>query len=103
MFKKLKTGFKWLLSLVCLLTMLLIGVKLAQQNQDLVQLNLLFWQVPEASTGEVFGVTLLLGIMLGILAALPSYLAQRFRIQALNRKIRKMETQPNPVSLPKVD
>lgn len=103
MFSKLSKWIKFGLLAVWLVVMILIGAKLAQQNQDVVQLKLLVWQVPEATSGMVFGATLLIGVLLGLLAFVPGFLALKLRMKGLQKKLHKMETLPHPASLPKVE
>lgn len=94
---------KWGLMLVWLLAMLVFGAKFAQQNQDLVQLKLLFWELPEATSGLVFGITLLVGVALGMLAFVPGFWALKLRLKRLQKKHKKLEQAPHPVTLPKAE
>ncbi len=99
----LSRWIKWGLMLAWVLAMLIIGAKFAQQNQDLVQLKLLYWQLPERTSGLVFGCTLLLGVVLGMLAFVPGYMALKLRLKRLQKKHKKLEQTPHPVTLPKAE
>ena len=97
MLNKLKRILKWGLMFAWLLAMLLVGGKLAQQNQDLVQLKLLAWTLPEATAGVVFGATLLMGVVLGLLAFAPGFYWLKAKLRRTEKKLRVLQnTSPTP-------
>lgn len=92
-FKRIFGLLKFILMFVWLLFILLIGAKLAQQNPQLMQVDLLVWTTPEASAGVTLSVTLLTGVLLGVLAMLPSLLILKARLRKTRGKVEKVEQQ----------
>lgn len=92
-FKRIFGLLKFILMFVWLLLILLIGAKLAQQNPQLMQVDLLVWTTPEASAGVTLSVTLLTGVLLGVLAMLPSLLILKARLRKTRGKVAKVEQQ----------
>ena len=99
--KALKQWVKWGLWLIWLVAMILIGAKLAQQNQSPVQLTLLVWRAPEASAGVVFGLVLFIGAIIGWLACLPTIYGLKRKARKSERKLRAELQPPAHASLPK--
>ena len=103
MFNKLKKLIKWIVLFAWVVAVVLIGVEFAKQNQDLVQLKLVFWQLPEYSSGVIVGFTLLIGVILGLMAFLPGFLLLKWRNASLTKKLKKAQEAPHPATLPKVE
>lgn len=80
---------KFILLFVWLVFLILLGAKLAQQNPQTLQVDLLFWTTPEASVGVTLCVTLLVGILLGVIAMLPSFLLLKARLHKAQGKVAK--------------
>lgn len=89
-FKRIFGLLKFILLFIWLLFLLLIGAKLAQQNPELMQVDLLFWTTPEASVGVTLSITLLVGVVLGVLAMLPSVLILKTKLRKSKGKIAKV-------------
>lgn len=90
----LKSAFKWVIRIVAalwLLALLLVGARLAEQNQQLVQVDLLLWQSPEVSLGLVICMALLTGVVFGLLAFAPSILMARARLRRTRNKLDKAQ------------
>lgn len=91
---------KFVLMFLWLLFLLLVGAKIAQQNPQLVQLDVVFWVTPEISLGFLVSVILLLGVVLGIAAMLPSWMLARARVRRMRgdklkaRKHEQLSHQP---------
>lgn len=102
MLGRLSGLIKLLLLLVWLLILLAAGAEFAQQNQQLVQLKLLLWNLPEASAGVVFTLTLTLGVALGLMAFLPGFIYVKLKLRKAQRQISTLEAGAVTV-LPKVD
>lgn len=97
----IKTVFgwlKWLLIALWLIVLILVGAKLAQQNAELIQVELLTWTLPAASTGFVLCVTLLLGVALGLIAIIPTLVLLKIKLRRANARLRKLD-QPPPTLL----
>lgn len=95
----LKSAFKWVIRLVAglwLLALLLVGARLAEQNQQPVQVDLLLWQSPEVSLGLVICLALLAGVVLGLLAFMPSILMVRARLRRTQNKLGKAQHELQP-------
>lgn len=71
---------KLILTLVWLVFLVLLGAKLAQQNPQLMRVDLILWNTPEVSVGVILCITLLLGVVLGIAAMLPSLLLTKAKL-----------------------
>lgn len=98
--KRVFGWLKFLLLFVWLLFLVLIGAKLAQLNPQLIQLDLLFWTTPEASVGVVLCVTLLLGVILGVAAMLPSLLMLKTKLRRARGNIVKVKKQERQLAMP---
>lgn len=85
---------KVLVLVVWLVLLLLIGAKLANQNDSLVTVNLLAWVSPNVSLGLALAVAFAGGIGLGLLGFVPTLLALRLRIRRLSAKLAKAEQRP---------
>ncbi len=103
MLKTLSRWIKGLALLLWLVVMLLVGFKLASQNQAMVEFTLLFWQLPKLSAGVLFGLSLLVGVLLGILACMPGLFVMRRKLRVANKLIRQHEEAPRNAILPKAD
>ena len=91
MIKAIFGWLKWLLLALWVALLILVGAKLAQQNSELIQVDLLVWELPAASTGFVLLVTLLVGVALGLVAIMPGLLYLRFKLKRVNNRLRKAE------------
>lgn len=85
---------KVLLLILWLVLLLLIGAKLASQNDSLVSVHLLAWTSPEVSLGLALAVAFAGGICLGLLGFVPTLLALRLRIRRLNSRLARAEKRP---------
>lgn len=83
-----------LLIVVALLLSLLVTV-FAVQNNAATAVRFLFWSV-QGSFALVLMVTLIMGILIGVLLMLPGSLRQRLRVAELNRQLRELEQRPEP-------
>lgn len=86
MFKKL---WKWLyrcLLVIWLLVVFLVGAKLAQNNAQPVNVDLVFWQFPEVTSGVLMCVSFFLGVTLGVFAIAPVVILVKARLKRLQNK-----------------
>lgn len=86
MIKNIFGWLKGLLAMIWLLLLLLLGARLAQQNQDLVDISLLYWQLPEMTTGTVISLAFLLGVIGGLLAVLPGLMLIKLKLRRLQSR-----------------
>lgn len=91
--KRVFGWIKFILLFLWLVFLVLIGAKLAQLNPQLIQVDLLFWTTPEASVGVVLCVTLLIGVVSGVAAMLPSLVLLRTRLRRAQGKVAKATKQ----------
>ena len=85
----IKNFFGWvkgLLVLVWLVLLLLLGARLAQQNQELVEISLLYWQLPELTTGTIISLAFLVGVIGALLAVLPGLILMKLRLRRLQSR-----------------
>lgn len=87
----------FILLLIWCLLLILIGARFAQNNPELISLNLLVWQLPPLSTGLLLTLSLLFGVLLGALMFLPLVLIARSRVRRLRTQLIKAQQSP-PVS-----
>lgn len=85
-----------LLFIWCLL-LILIGARFAQNNPELISLNLLLWELPPLSSGLLLSISLLAGVLLGGLMFLPLVLIGRSHVRRLRTQLIKAQRNP-PVS-----
>ena len=81
---------KWLTRiawLIWILVMLLVGLKLALDNTQSVQLKLFGWQAPERSLGTIVCFTLLGGVLLGWSASIGPWLKAKQRARRLEKQL----------------
>lgn len=91
MFRSIIKWLKRLITLTWLLIVILVGAKIAQLNDGVVQVDLWYWQMPEASLGLVLCLALLVGVVLGLLAFLPALILARTQVHRLKAKTVKTE------------
>ena len=84
----------WLLLVLWCLCLLLIGAKFAQNNPTLLKVDLILWTAPEVSSGLALSLTLLMGVLLGVLMFAPIAWLHRARAQRLRTLVAKLEAQP---------
>lgn len=89
---------KFILLFVWLLFLILIGAKVAQLNPQLVQLDLLFWTTPEASLGVLLCVSLLVGVVLGVVAMAPSVIVLKAKLHRAQGKVVKAQKHEQSVA-----
>jgi uncharacterized integral membrane protein len=82
----------WLLLLIWCAGLLLIGAKFAQNNPVPLRVDLILWTSPEVSSGLVLSLTLLCGVLLGILMFAPVVLLHRSRVRRLKLLVAKLES-----------
>jgi uncharacterized integral membrane protein len=87
----------FILLLIWCLLLILVGARFAQNNPELISLNLLAWQLPPLSAGLLLTLSLLLGVLLGALMFLPMLLIARGRVRRLRTQLEKVQQNP-PVS-----
>ena len=88
-----------LLVLWCLL-LVLIGARFAQNNPELITLDLILWQLPPLSSGLLVSISLLVGVVLGALMFVPLVIISRTRIRRLRSQLVKAQqpaSQPSTV------
>lgn len=81
---------RWLVQIVWfvwILAMLLVGLKIAMDNSQTVQLVLFGWQTPAFSLGFIACIALLFGALLGWFAGMGPYLAARRRARRLEKQL----------------
>lgn len=86
MIKNLVGWVKGLLAMIWLVLLLLLGARLAQQNQEMVDVNLLYWQLPEMTTGTIISLVFLMGIIGGLLAVLPGLILMKLKLRRLQSR-----------------
>ncbi len=91
MIKTIFSWIKWLLIAAWLVIVVLVGAKLAQQNGQLLEVELLVWRLPEASAGFILAATLLVGVTAGVLALLPSLILFKLRLRRAQGRLRKLD------------
>lgn len=97
MIKRIWQKVVFILLLIWCLLLILIGARFAQNNPELISLNLLVWQLPPLSTGLLLTLSLLFGVLLGALMFLPLVLIARSRVRRLRTQLIKAQQSP-PVS-----
>ena len=88
----IRTLSKWLTRiawLVWLLAMLLVGLKLALDNTQNVQLRLFGWEAPALSLGAIVCFALLGGVLLGWSASVGPWLTARQRSRRLEKQLKQ--------------
>lgn len=86
MIKNIVGWVKALLVMVWLVLLLLLGARLAQQNQEMVEIGLLYWQLPEMTTGTIMSLAFLIGIICGLLAVLPGLMLMKLKLRRLQAR-----------------
>ncbi len=86
MIKNIIGWVKALLVVVWLLLLLLLGARLAQQNQDVVEISLLYWQLPAMTTGTIMSLAFLIGVIGTLLAVVPGLMLMKLRIRRLQSR-----------------
>lgn len=84
--------FKWFIRavwVVWILIMLLLGMKLAFDNTQTVQVVLFGWQAPALSLGFILSFVLLCGVVLGWLASSGPYVMARQRAKRLEKQLQQ--------------
>lgn len=91
MFKAMGKWMVRLLWLIWMLVMLLLGIKIALDNTESVQLQLFYWQAPEVSLGLTVCLALLVGVIIGWIASTGPYLLARQRARRLQKRLAQSE------------
>lgn len=94
MIKRIWRKLAFMLLLLWCLTLILVGARFAQNNPEMISLNLLVWQLPPLSTGLLIALSLLLGVLLGALMFLPFVLLARARVRRLRAQLIKAQESP---------
>jgi uncharacterized integral membrane protein len=94
--RRIYASTRLLLLLLWLAFLALLGAKLTQQNPQLVDVDLTFWRMPSVPLGIVLCATLLVGLILGISAMLPSVLLVKFKIHRLGSQTNKLSKEISP-------
>ncbi len=66
--------------------LILVGAKLAHQNQQLLEVSVLAWQLPEVSVGVVITLSFLAGVAFSLLALLPGFYFLKLKLRRANSK-----------------
>lgn len=99
MIKQLWRKFTLVILFVWCVVLILIGARFAQNNPDLISLDLILWQLPPLSSGLLLTISLLLGVLLGAVMFLPVLLLMRARVRKLRTQLLKLQQPPRaPVS-----
>ncbi|MBC6907463.1 DUF1049 domain-containing protein [Saccharophagus sp. K07] len=96
MLKKLLKRIGWVLLVIWCLGLVLLGARFAQNNPGLIELDLIFWQVPPLSVGLLFSICLLLGVLVGSLMFLPMFLLAKNRVRRLQAELHKIQQNQLP-------
>ncbi len=73
MLKRLLGIFRRALVWLWVVFLILVGAKLAHQNQQLLEVSVLAWRLPEVSVGVVITLSFLAGVAFCLLALLPGF------------------------------
>lgn len=91
MIKQIWRKFTLILLFIWCLVLILVGARFAQNNADLISLDLILWQLPPLSSGLLLTISLLLGVLLGALMFLPVILVARSRVRRLRAQLLKVQ------------
>lgn len=94
MIKQLWRKFTLVILFVWCVVLVLIGARFAQNNPDLISLDLILWQLPPLSSGLLLTISLLLGVLLGAVMFLPVLLLMRARVRKLRTQVLKLQQPP---------
>jgi uncharacterized integral membrane protein len=92
----IKTLSKWILRaawLVWILVMLLLGIRLALDNTENVQVSLFNWSAPAVSLGFTLCMALLLGVILGWFGSTAPYLLAKQRAKRLEKQLKQCQNE----------
>lgn len=81
MLKKLLGVVRRALVWLWVIFMILVGAKLAHQNQQLLEISVLAWKLPEVSVGVVITLSFLAGVAFSLLALLPGFYFLRLKLR----------------------
>lgn len=87
---------RWLKSVflfLVVLASLLVGITLFLHNDQMISVNLVWLQTPEAAVAVWLMVFFAAGLLIGVSVSVIAYLWVRGRTWGLRRKVRKLETQ----------
>ncbi len=87
------------LFLVVLLSVL-VGITLFLHNDQVISVNLVWLQTPEAAVAVWLMVFFAVGLIIGVSVSVVAYLWIRGRTWGLRRKVRKLESQVATTTLP---
>lgn len=87
------------LFLVVLLSVL-VGITLFLHNDQMISVNLVWLQTPEAAVAVWLMVFFAVGLIIGVSVSVVAYLWIRGRTWGLRRKVRKLESQVASTTLP---
>ncbi|MCR6653784.1 MAG: LapA family protein [Cellvibrionaceae bacterium] len=94
MIKQLWRKFTLVILFVWCVVLILIGARFAQNNPDLISLDLILWQLPPLSSGLLLTISLLFGVLLGAVMFLPVLLVMRARVRRLRTELLKLQQSP---------
>lgn len=95
MIRQLWRKFTLVILFIWCVVLILIGARFAQNNPDLISLDLLLWQLPPLSSGLLLTISLLLGVLLGAVMFLPVLLVMRARVRRLRAQLLKHQAHPH--------
>lgn len=99
MIKQLWRKFTLVLLFIWCVVLVLIGARFAQNNPDLISLDLILWQLPPLSSGLLLTISLLMGVLLGALMFVPVLLVAWTRVRRLRAQLQKAQHSSVPVGL----
>jgi putative membrane protein len=73
------------------LILILLVTIFAVQNNELIKINLLFWEI-DGSLALVLVITFILGILIGLLVSTPTTLRKRSQLAEARKRLRTAET-----------
>ena len=79
------------ITFVFALLLILLVTIFAVQNNAMIEVNLLFWRV-DGSLALVLVITIILGILIGLLLSTPTALRNRSQLSELRKRLRLVET-----------
>lgn len=90
----LKILFSWgykLLLIIWLLTLLLVGIAFAKKNTQMLEVDLIFYLLPQMSSGLVISLALALGVIVGGMTFIPAWLIGKAKLRRCKLKLAKAE------------
>lgn len=83
--------------LITAIIIAIIAVIFALQNSDLIKINFFIWSIPETSLALVLLITLVLGILVGLLSLVSAIYRRNKTISSLKKRIGELENAASAV------